>query len=481
MKPTTKVDFVKEGTIVFAMNVLDKALAFLAFVYFARYFEPTAFGAAYAVIGLSALARSIPFSIGNSIRKRVSEAPDSHAAYFTLGLGLLAAYTIALYALLVPTLAHFSFRYEPLALAGLAHMAARSYLFFTQQVSQATGRISNASVVEFIDGTVTVSTKFALILGLGYGAEGLILGPTVAALLTGTGFYWYTFQHRFELPVREHLVGLYRFLRWDAIGRISYTLFSRSETALAGMFIGPASASYIKSSKTAVEPGVLPVQGIAQSTFIEVSGRSSDGLSYAETVRKGVRYAGIFSIPLLLGTLVFADRIMVAAFGTEYGGVGYVLIAAAITIVCQSYRQILLSTLQGADRPELVTYLHVVLSALFIPLYIGILSQDAFVLFVVAFASSYVVEVIGLALLTRYRVVGERIFDWRVIGTQVAAGSVMFGVLTVADSTLQIQGLFALGAAILVGAGVYFMSLLGVSPRARSLAREMLQRVPRPI
>lgn len=476
MKDTTSIDFLKEGTVVLVANALDKIVAFGAFIYFAHYFLPSSFGAAYAVIGVSVLLGSVPNALANSIRKRVSEISESHGAYFVIGVSAICTTTVLASIALTILLEQFMLRYEWLAVPGIVHFASRSYLYLVQQIQEGTGYIGKASVVEFADGLVTVVTKFALILGLGMGSEGLIYGSAIGALVTGTATYLRTYDEVLSIPNLEQLRSLLEFFRWNVIARIAYVGYSRSETALVGFFIGPVSASYIKSAKTLSEPSQLPMRSLESSVFVEVSSRSARGQAFTDTIRKGVRYAGLFSLPMLFGVLLLNERLMVAVFGSEYAGSGVVLVAVSIAAVFQSYSSVLKAALNGADNPRLVAILNAGQGVLFVPVYVAVLLVDDFLLFVAVFAFSYVFELIVTVLVTRYRVLKSGFVDWWFILDQLLASMGMAAVLYVAVGTLRPTSITAVTSVVLLGAVAYLAILTAISSRFRRRSREAFVR-----
>ena len=476
MKSPANVDFIRESIITFLSDSLDKIAAFIAFVYFANYFTTDAFGTAYTVIGISMMAGSAPKAIADAISKRISEDTRTYDPYFTLGVASIIAFVLFAAAVVTVVIKLVESRFEVLALAGLVHLGTRPFLFHVERVYDGVGMTGAAASLDFVDGVLTALLRFVLILGLGFGPSGLLYSGALSAAMVGTVAYYLQFGMPTALPTRDTVADIKTFAGWSLVGRVSIEAFHNWPTVLAGVFVSPTLASWIRSAQTLSMPGDLPGRSVVKSIFVQVSGDLERGAVDVTPIQTGIDIASIFGIPLIAGAVILGDSLMPLVFGAGYENAGYVLVAVAAARVFDQQARILISTLNGADHPDATAKTNVshAIGAGIVFMIVMILGgRLAFLLVLIAAYASWMA--------TAYWFVDQRVVDvdrlsWRFVLEQALAAMVM--TVAVAGVSVYIRTSSWLTMAFLIGIGgvVYAAVLLTASRRGRRIAKTVYGR-----
>lgn len=477
MKTPAEIDFIHESLITVLSGSLDKIVAFIAFVYFANYFSTSAFGAAYTVIGVSVVASSPPRAVGNAISKRISEDTRKYDCYFILSLISMIVY-ITLVALLVGiAMEIWDSQFEYLAFAGLSHLASRSFLANVERVFDGIGRPGAAASLEFFDGVLIAILRFGLILGLGFGEEGLLYSGAISALLVGGGAYAFKFGIPTDIPGWAEVENLKSFAGWFFVSGISSQAFNNAPTVLAGIFLSPTVASWIRSAETLVLPAKLSVRSVTRAIFIQVSGDNERGNINVTPIQNGIDVASILALPILAGAIVLGDQLMLTIYGEGYAGTGIFLIAVATLTVFTGETSIFMNVLNGTGYPDIAGKISVFYALLAAGLFSGALIQYGTRAFLIVIVVVYISR-----LYVTYRYVDEYVIDvttfsWRFVVEQGIAAIVMAVAVAGILVILPINSWLTLILPIFTGAVVYGIVLFAISARCRRIIQTITQHI----
>lgn len=477
MATPANVDFIRESLITFLSDSLDKIAAFVAFVYFANYFTTESFGAAYTVIGISMVAGSAPKAIGAAISKRVSEDTQTHDEYFIMGLYSISGYVILVGGAVVVLTHLWDSQFEYLALAGLAHLATRPFLYHVERVYDGVGLTGAAATLDFIDGVLTSVLRFVLILGIGLGESGLLYSGAISAVAVGGLAYGYQFGLPTTTPGRAEFHNIKGYAGWSLVSRVSGEAFHNAPTVLAGILISPTLASWVKSAQTLVMPATLSVRSVINSIFVQVSGDVERGGVEVAPIQNGIDIASVLALPILAGALILGDSLMVTVYGDGYSGAGIVLAAVAAAMVFDSQTRIQLSVLNGSDNPDAVAKTNLLHAALAGVALYGAVTLSGMTAFLAA-----IVIVYASWLAVTYQLVGRHVLDtdrlsWSFVAEQVLAAVVMATVVIGVHAELPVRSWVDIIPPVAVGAAVYGLVLLVISSRCRRMVRTVTRRL----
>lgn len=472
---TANLDFFRESYIVFGFNIADKIVSFIIFLFFARYFEPIEFGGAYAVIGVSAITLGVPHALDVAVRKRISEDTQKKNRLFVAGAAFDTAYVIVCSGVLFLLIETFVFRYEFLALTGVAHLFGRSLLNLAERTIEGLGKPGASEFVEFLDGVITAALRLVLILGASVGVEGLIYGPAFSGILLAIGVYLYLFGTEAEIPLREDIFSLTEFFKWTVMSRIFHTTSRNSPVALLGFGLGGTIASQFKTAKNLTLPGTLVRKGILKSVFLHTSISSEKETSDYSKIEDGVELSQVITLPLVGGALVLGDQIMVTTYGSDYANTGYILLALMIVMTAETYLGLIRNTLNGFDTPRYVAYMNSVIVVLMLPaLILSSVFSDSFIFFLLSIVIGKTIGVcIGLYYLKSS--LGIVPIDKQITAERFISAGIMTGVIYYLNTLVNTFNLVNLSLVIIAGGITYFSVLLTVRTKTRELLRKSVE------
>lgn len=474
MSSAANVDIIRESIITFISDSLDKVAAFVAFVYFANYFSTGEFGAAYTVIGMSMMAASVPKAVGVAVSKRVSENTSSRDRFFLIGaVATLTFGAIAsLGGFLIVTL--FETRFEVFALPAVIHLTTRPFLYIVERVFDGVGKTGFAASLDFVDGVLTALLRFVLILGFGFGADGLIYSGAMSAVAVGGTAYLWRCGFPTDLPKVDDVCSVREFSSRTIISRVSAEAFHNFPTVIAGTFISPTFASWVRSALTLTQPGKIPTRSVNQSIFVQVSGDTERGERDATPIQNGIDVTSIIAVPILAGAVILGDSLMVTMYGEGYSGTGFVLIAMATVTIFDSQSRIMLNTLNGSDNPDAVARANAINAILWGALLVTLATLSMPIVFLVGIILAYATWMVTNYWYLTDRVIPGDKLEWRFVVEQFLASAVMAVGVWVVRGMINYEPRAELAIGILTGAALYGTILAGISQRGRRIIRSVL-------
>ncbi|MFC3476375.1 lipopolysaccharide biosynthesis protein [Halobacterium litoreum] len=477
MKTPAEVDLTREALFTFLWDSLDKIAAFVAFVYFANYFSTSSFGTAYTLIGISLILGSAPNAIAIAIRKRISEDTSDYERFFTFGAIFIVGYAALCGAAVFWLGSVTELPFEPLAVAGIAHLLGRTFLFHVERIFDGVGSTGTAAGLDFADGLLTAVLRFLFILGFGMGAAGLIYSAALSGLLVGLTAY----LRRFEIPTQPPRWSTFddvrNFSGWSLLSRLGNEILENSVVVLPGLLFSPTLASYIKSAKNLIEPARIPVRSVIESIFVQVSASIERGNNPVQAIQNGVDVAILFATPLTAGALVLGDEVMVTVYGAQYADSGYILAAVAAAFVFQALTKILTSSLAGSNYPDLVAKSSILTTAVAVPLFAVTLTLDWESLFLYCLVGSHALRSVISLYYLNTSVASVTDLSWRFIGHQLVASTVMAVMVWVLLRETAISSWMSLLFIVGAGAASYGLVLLTISKEGRRIANTVLKRL----
>ncbi|CCQ37658.1 probable flippase AglR [Natronomonas moolapensis 8.8.11] len=461
------------SVVYFLSRLAASALGFVATVYFARLLGADALGIYYQVVALvSWLAILGQVGLSGAVSKRVSEGTErkryAAAAAVSIG-GLFAVLAVAL-ALARP----YVDAYVGYPATGYVAAVLFATLAWSTVASLLSGlhRVGTQGALQTVKtggrGLLQIGALFAgfELAGVFFGYVGGFLVATavgaavVARELSGIA-----------RPRRRHFRSLLEYAKFAWLGRLQSRLFNYTDVLVLGLFV-PSSLVGIYAAAWGIAQFLILFAGAISSTlFPEMSRLSAD--ESPEAVRSltedALAYAGLLLIPGLVGGVIVGDRLL-AIYGEAFRQGATVLAVLIVANLFMSYQNQLLNTLNAIDRPDRAFRVN----ALFV---VSNVSSNVVLIYLYGWLGAAVATALSVAvsLAAAHRSLGAIVdvaIPYREIGRQCLAALAMGGVVLAGRRVenayrLLEHNLATVFVLVGLGAGVYFLALLAISPRFR--------------
>jgi len=448
-------------------------LGFVATVYIARTLGPGPLGIYQTALGLAAwLAILGNIGISNAVMKRVSEGTDQGA--------YTAASAAIVFSLFVVVAAGILFFREQVA-EYVEYPAAVFIVLFllVSLVNRLIGSLLEGLHLVHLSGILsTVRTagraiaQIALI-ATGLGTVSLFVGHLVGYFaVIGIGTYFLVRQlPSFQRPKRRHFTRLTDFAKFSWLGSLQSRMFSYTDILVLGVFVSSGLIGVYAAAWNIAHFLILFSGTLRTTLFPEMSEISTqeNPQAVSRIVEQSLTFGGLFLIPGLFGGLLLGERIL-RIYGPEFPQGAAVLTILIIANLFMGYQNQLLNTLNAIDRPDLAFRVNAVFVVANVALNVLLIYLYGWLGAAVATATS-----VAISLVLAYKHV-DAIIDFKLPSGEIArqwlAGSVMavavYGGLLF-ENTYHIVGYNFVIVVILValGAGVYFVVLLGLSTEFR--------------
>lgn len=449
-------------------------IGFAGSVVFARVLGPGGYGAFYIVVTLVNILDNPVTGWGNACKKRISETrfPTAEA----LGSGLLGAILLPVTILpLAYVINQFTGLYD---LTGL--FVPFSVLFVTICFFAATNRIlsarSNFSASDWSDtlrSLLTTPLQLAFVL-LGFGAAGMVYGLTIATALT-VPYVLYRINVKPEFPTRESLSSIASYAKYSVPNGFIGTAQSRMDILLLGAVLTSSAVGDYQVAMQLTLAGTFIGAVGAKGLMARVSEHwSKDNKSAIVTdLTNSLSYASVLAIPIFFGSAAMPNDLLVTIFGSEYAGVGLVLVGLALFRVLKVQSSQLTSTVAGLDYPDVNTRIGLVVLVLNVSLGYLLLLEYGIIGVVAATVISEVVRYTALAYTVKQHLPEVPLFG-RPIRHQLLAGAGMFVLVDRAHAIVGVSWWGELLFLIGLGGAIYFSVLVAISESFRVTVRGIL-------
>lgn len=477
MSDTTEASDVAFGFEVSTGFLARMALSFIGFVgtiVFARLLGSTEFGGYYLLYSVTLFGVRPVQGFAHAAKKRLSEHGSD--AERILGGHLLVLFGVTTVAVVLARL----FERELVAYSGLSEAALLvTVLLFTltlvesvTTILEGTGRVGISNSIDLVGSIFTFPLQLAFVL-VGFGAAGMAYGLSVASLATAlVGLF--VLGVRPSLPTRETLRSLWEFGRFSALSTTVAKVLFRVDILLLGAFFTPAVAGAYEVALKLSIPAILIATVAGNGLMARVSNFASKGdtRSLVLDVNNTLSVSSVFAVPMLFGAVALQGDVVVTLYGSDFRQGSVFLVWVMVYQLARSFSSPMLRTLEGLDHPDLNLWIGIGVLALNVVLGVALLSVVGPVGVVLA---TVVAELIRYGLATYFvkREVPHVVVIPRMVGEQIAAGAIMFGVVAAASGYVPVHSWIDLVILVGLGAVVYGVSLLGISEGHRTMARNV--------
>ncbi|WP_232688588.1 lipopolysaccharide biosynthesis protein [Halobacterium zhouii] len=450
------------------------AIGFAGSIVFARVLGPGGYGAFYIVVTLVNILDNPVTGWGTACKKRISETDFSTEE--ALGSGMLGAIILPIVILPLAYVFHrFTGLYD---LTGL--FAPFSALFVAICLFAVTNRIlsarSNFSAAEWSDtlrSLLTTPLQLAFVL-LGFGVAGMVYGLTIATVLT-VPYVLYRINARPAFPSRESLTNIGSYAKYSVPNGFIGTAQSRFDILLLGAILTSSAVGDYQVAMQLTLVGTFIGAVASKGLMARVSEHWSrdDKSSVITDVTNSLSYASVLAIPIFFGASAMPNDLLVTIFGSQYAGVGMVLVGLALFRVIRVQSSQLQSTIAGLDYPQINTRIGLVVLVLNVSLGYVLLLEFGIIGVVAATVVSEVVRYTTLAYTVKQYLPDVHLFT-QPLRHQLLAGALMFIVVELAHSIVGVSWWGELLLLIGLGGVIYFSVLVAVSESFRVTVKGIL-------
>lgn len=463
--------------VTFVSQALSSAAGFVATIYFARVLGDEVLGVYFFLLAVvSWLTLLGTMGVGSAITKRMSEGEN--VAEYKAGGGLLIfGFAVVISATLLA--------FQP-QVSAVLDLEAVEYVVVLLVVSLAGSYVDAMlqgqhlvhvyAMLRPVRRIVRTVLQIGAVL-LGWQLAGLVFGYVVGGVFVVViGFVFV--DRNYRLPSRRHVERLVEYAQYSWMARMEGKTFNQADVLLLG-FLVPSGAVGVYGVTWNIAAFLLLFStAISRAIFPEISKlteQDEDGM-VASIVEDSIAFAGLFTIPGLVGGVLLAEEIL-AAYGGEFVRGGQVLGLLILSVLFYGYQKQFVNTLGGIDRPDEAFKINLFLIGSNVVLNLVLIYFYGMVGAAVATAASTVMSTIwGIHRLQRHVDVSIPLGE---IGRQIAA-AVGMGVLLLAAEPLATASVLAqyplalAGALVAVGAIAYFVLLALVSSAFRTIVRNNL-------
>ncbi len=459
--------------VVFLSKLLGSALGFLATIFFARVLGAEILGyyaLVMAIVSWLVLAGKV--GVTTAMTKRISE-DEEPAAYFAAGVVLVGSFGI-LAAVGVFLLGEYVNSYVGQTVAGFVAVIVLVKLFYTIIKAALKGerKVHISGILQPIQIGSYSLIQIALVIA-GFGLAGMLVGYIAGGVLIGLIGLWYL-SVGFERPRTGHFKSLVDFAKYAWLGGLQSRSFNDVDIVVLGFFVSPALVGVYAVAWSIAKFLTLFGNAVSTTLFPELSKADADGDRDAVRgfVSDALTYGGLFVIPGLFGGALLGEQLL-RIYGPEFtqGATVFVLLVAASLLY--GYQKQLLNALNAIDRPDLSFRINGAFIVTNVLLNVALIATLGFVGAALATALS---AGVGLALsfgalrsILSFPVplgeIARQFLAAGVMSVAVYAGGMAFAAVEVTHNVAIVLSLVG------VGAGVYFLTLLGLSATFRATVR----------
>ena len=449
-------------------------IGFIGSVIFARILGPSGYGTFYVIHTLVNVLDNPVTGWGEACKKRITEVefPSSEA----LGSVLIGATILPL---AVIPLVYLSQRFTGIYdLSGL--LIPFSVLFITLSYFKVTNRIlsarANFSAAEWADtlrSFLTTPLQLGFVL-IGMGVAGMVYGLAAATALS-IPYVLYKIGISPELPRRGSLSSIASYAKYSIPNGFIGTTKARIDILLLGAFISSSAVGEYQVSMQLTIAGTFIGGAAASGLMGRISAHQSQNNTSAvvNDVNNSLGYASILAIPIFFGATAMPNELIITVFGQQYGDTGLILVGLALYQVISMQSAQLSATVAGLDRPQVNTWVGILVLILNICLGYVLLIAYGSLGVVIATIISVIVQYISLSYVIKSQIPDIALFS-RPLQHQLIAGVVMFICVDTLHNMIGISWWGELAMLVSTGGLIYFVVLIAISGSFRITVRGII-------
>lgn len=468
------VDFGLEVSKGVVAKFVMAALGFVGSIIFARELGPAGYGAFYLVLTLVNVLNNPITGWGTACKKRLSEAdfPTDEA----LGSGLFTVLASA--AVVLPGMYLFVeyadvFGVQKYFVPFCVLYICVSLFAVTNRMLSGRANFSSAQWADTLRSGFTLPMQLILVIGLGFGAVGMVYGLAGATILT-VPYVLYRIGVRPAFPSRETILSITNYAKFSVLNGFIGTAQSRVDVLLLGALIASTDAiGYYEVALMMTLPAIFIADVTASGLLGRVSNLVSRGKPVEDDISNALAYAGILATPIFFGALAIPEPLLVTIYGGPFRAAVPFLAGLALFRLLSTQTNPLTSVVAGLDKPDVNMWLSGAVLALNILFGYVLLRAIGPIGVVIATIVSEFLKYIGSAYVVKRNLPGVQLIP-RPLLEQLGAGAVMYIVVEQSYHITGVRSWIDLGLLLAFGGVTYFAILFVVSKELRFTVRGIL-------
>jgi len=455
-------DFGVQVGIGFVGRVVTMLVAFLGAILFARVLGPDGYGAFYILMAMVSILDNPVTGWANACRKRLTEAgfPSEEAVGSTLlGVAVSAVIVTTGAWLLSPLIADFTGESRGWLLLSVLFVGMVTYVA-TLEILKASANFGSSQWMIAGRDVIRVLAQAALVLA-GVGVAGMVGGMVLANLLVAPVVIYFL-GIRLTVPSGETIRAIWTFAKSSIPNGFVGTAQNRMDTLLLGFLATPGIVGNYEVALRLTTPAMF-VAGVASSGLMgRISNRRSKQQDVDRDIQNNLSYVSVVAIPLFVGALIVGTPVVVTMFSGQYADAGAFIAGLALFHLFRSQKSVLVSTLDGFDRPDLNLRISTVVFLLNVVLGVGLFFAVGPIGVVAATVISEAVAYVGAAYAVRSIIPSLSLLP-RPLIEQGISGLVMGVVVYGAREALPLRWWGYVVFVVGLGGAVYFATLVAIS------------------
>jgi O-antigen/teichoic acid export membrane protein len=466
-RDTTELSIGREAFLSAVGKAVQIILGFIGIIIFTRVLGNDGLGRYRTVLAAAFVILTFSESIAAVVKKRVAEVESESAEYLMLALvvhGGVTVITILGLSIGSPIAVPYFGSTELTIGVGLI-TASIGFFSVLNYYQGGIGYPARSTWADSLRSVLTLGAQVGL-LTLGYREFGVALGLVIASIISGV-FVWLSLRPSLVVPTAETAKRTYTFARYSLPSSFISGLYGNADTLLINAFAGASAVGFYSLASQFTQPATLLGSSISGALGVKSSGIDSTGGHIRQELINSTCYIGLIAIPILFGAFAISDALMQAnLFGSTYKDApGTVLIGVALIQLINVYQRPFSTAIGASDRPDINFRVNLLAVFLYAPTAVGLGMMHG--LYGVI-AGTVIAESIRFM---TYQYIAAQLFSGPVfpkpVGHQLFAASVMFAVVEGLSRIVNQSQLTMLGTLIVVGAIVYFSTLIVVSQHFR--------------
>lgn len=454
----------------FVANLLSSVINFLAIIYFSRTQGASTIGTYFmffsALMVLNFLSNG---GLSSATIKRISEGKDKYrilTASLLIRSGILFVLCILIVAFRGPLQSYLK---ADVTIYILGFLFLLQFTDLVREFLQGTYRVALSAFIDFFQQLTKILSQLAL---LGHGLYGLIWGLGIGFILSICLGVMIA-RPKLKLPHIEDYSSLIFFSKYSYGTNLGGLVYEWLGILAVGYFLSNSEAGIYGVCWSISAAFLIFGQAISSSIFPEISslaaGNNDDEI--ATIFNKAVSYGPFIALPGFFGALALGKYILQILYGSDFASGFDILVVLMATRVIQSVQGVIVRTIEGLNRPDIVfkvnagtTVLNIV-SALSLIAVLGAVGAA-----LSAFVTILVSMIWNLRALQKLLHVGIK----GAIVHELAASIVMYAVISFIAYYSSIKSVSELMIVVAIGAGIY-LAIMAFCTESRQAFRNLMR------
>ena len=454
----------------FAANVFSAVINFLAVIYFSRTLGASTLGTYFIFFSVLMVLNFLSSGgLSSATIKRISEGGDK----YKLLIASLLMRSLILLALTAVIIIFWAQLQAYLKADAIPYLLI--FLFLLQfsdlirEFLQGTYRVALSAFIDFVQQLLKI--LFQVIL-LGHGLYGMIWGLGIG-IISSIGLGAVIARPKLSMPEPSNYSSLIYFSKYSYGTNLGGLIYEWLGILAVGYFLNNSEAGIYGVCWSISAVFIIFCQAISSTIYPEISSLAARNkpAEISAIFNKAVSYGPFLALPGFFGALSLGKSLLSILYGPDFTSGTEILVILMASRVIQSVQVVIVRTIEGLDRPDIVfkintgTTLLNVASALSLVVIFG----------AVGAALSALITIFVSALLNLHALKGILHVSFKgAMMLEMIASIVMYLVIIIVTNYVEVDSVAKLLLIIAVGASIY-LSIMAFSSESRQIIRNLMR------